>query len=238
MKLFNVFLLLPLVLCFDMKNFFRSSIIGTMLSFPVTLNTFADAFEQPDSTAGIVDQQGDVSASISLNKNNVYVYGEITARSCELLKNQLLEMDYNGRIFKMTYGIAPPPINLHIQSGGGSLMNAFYIVDLIENLETPVHTYVDGFAASAASLISVVGEKRFMTKNSAILIHQLSSEKKGKYQELDDDMKNMQQFMEKIKNIYLEKTELSLPRLDELLNHDLWLDATTCKRVGLVDEII
>ena len=49
-------------------------------------------------------------------------------------------------------------------------MNTFYITDLIEKMETPVNTYVDGYAASAASLISVVGKKRYMTQNSLMLI--------------------------------------------------------------------
>ena len=75
----------------------------------------------------------------------------------------------------MSYGTEPPPINIHIQSGGGSLMNAFYIVDLIQNINSKVNTYVDGYSASAASLMNVVGNKRYMTKNSMMLIHQLSS---------------------------------------------------------------
>ena len=77
-----------------------------------------------------------------------------------------------------------------------------------------------------------------MTKNSMIMIHQLSSGKEGKYQELDDDQQNMQQFMNKIKAIYLRKTTIPYIQLSEILNHDLWLDAPTCKKLGLIDDII
>ena len=65
------------------------------------------------------------------------------------------------------------------------------MLDLIKNLNNPVHTYVDGFAASAATLLSLSGEKRFMTKNSLMLIHQLSSGFMGKFTEIKDENDNL-----------------------------------------------
>ena len=76
----------------------------------------------------------------------------------------------------------------------GSGGHAKSCIDLIENLNTPVYTYIDGFAASAATLISVVGKKRFITKNSLMLIHQLSGSDTGKFYELQDQMTNMNIF--------------------------------------------
>ena len=144
----------------------------------------------------------------------------------------------NSKIFATQYSTPPPPINLHIQSSGGSLMNTYYIVDLIQSLETPVNTFIDGFAASAATLISVAGDKRYMTKNSLMLIHQLSSQNGGKFNEIKDDMANLETMMRLLKKIYLEKTNLNNYQLDELLKQDLWLDSETCLKYGLVDEII
>ena len=105
-------------------------------------------------------------------------------------------------------------------------------------MKTPVYTYVDGFAASAATLISVVGKKRYMTKNSLMLIHQLSGADSGKFYELQDQMSNMQILMNKINKIYLNKTKIDQDTLLKLLQKDLWLDAKTCLAYGLVDEII
>lgn len=181
--------------------------------------------------------EGSDSTRISVERNNVYFYGEVTGDSCEQLKEKLLELDNNGRMLKMWYDIDPPPINLHIQSVGGSLMDTLYITDFLDSMFCSVNTYVDGYAASAASLMSVVGDKRYMTKNSMILIHQLSSGSQGKYDEMDDNMKNLDMLMEKIKGIYAARTNIPLSQLDELLQHDLWLDAETCKSYGLVDEI-
>ena len=111
-------------------------------------------------------------------------------------------------------------------------------MDLIKNLNTPVYTYVDGFAASAATLISVVGKKRFITKNSLMLVHQLSGSDSGKFDELEDQMTNMKVLMSAIKMIYLNNTDINPLQLNSLLKKDLWLNAETCLLYGLVDEIL
>lgn len=170
--------------------------------------------------------------------NDIYFYSPITQRSCFELKNKIYELDMKSTIMHVQYKIDPPPIHLHIQSNGGSLFHTLYIVDLIKNLNTPVYTYVDGFAASAATLISVVGKKRFITKNSLMLVHQLSGSDSGKFDELEDQMTNMKVLMSAIKMIYLNNTDINPLQLNSLLKKDLWLNAETCLLYGLVDEII
>jgi ATP-dependent Clp protease protease subunit len=101
-----------------------------------------------------------------------------------------------------------------------------------------VNTYVDGYCASAATLLSVVGKNRYMSANSLILIHQLYSGYEGKYEELSDSMINTNNLMKKIKNIYLKHTNIKENELNEILKHDLWLDAETSLKYGLVDKII
>ena len=177
--------------------------------------------------------------TITISNNNIYFYGPITAESCKELDNALIDLDRNSKIFSDNFKMNPPPINLHIQSEGGSLMNTFYVVDLINNLETPVYTFVDGYAASAGSLISVTGKKRYMTKNSFILIHQLSSSmNEGKFNDLDDNMDNLNKFMNTIRKIYLEKTKIPIDNLNNILEHDLWLNSQESLDYGLVDYII
>ena len=232
MKYLLIFIL-PLLNAFNFKKLFATSLLGSS----IILSPIQIANANPHVPT--IKNQGEfITTKVSTERNNIYLYGAITPDSCEQLKNHLNNLDYNGRLFKLEYNKDPPPINLHIQSSGGSLLNALYIVDLIETLDTPINTFVDGYSASAASLLGVVGDKRYMSKNSMIMIHQLSSEKEGKYQELNDDQQNMQLLMNKIKSIYLRKSTIPYLQLNDILNHDLWLDADTCKKFGLVDEII
>ena len=71
-----------------------------------------------------------------------------------------------------------------------------------------------------------------------MLIHQLSSGMWGKYQEQKDAIENSDRLMKMIIDIYEEHTKIPKKEINKLLKHDLWWDAETCLKYGLVDEII
>lgn len=177
-------------------------------------------------------------ANVIVEPLTLHFYGAVTDESCFQLTYALEELNKRAKHQKIIYPQLTPSISLHIQSGGGSLMPTFYVCDTIKKIETPVDIYVDGFAASAASLMTVCGNNRYMTRNSAMLIHQLTGATSGKFNELKDEMTNLNFFMNKVKNIYLENTQLNSTILDELLASDVWLDAETCLAYGLIDKII
>lgn len=168
----------------------------------------------------------------------IRLYGPITTESCYETTKALFELDMRAKHKQVMYPNLKPHISLHIQSTGGELMPTFYVCDTIRNLDTPVYTFVDGYAASAATLITVSGKKRFMTKHSSILIHQLKGETSGKFNEMRDEMINMNFFMQNVKDIYLEKGKFTDEQLQNLLDTDMWLDAKTCMKYGLIDHII
>ena len=95
----------------------------------------------------------------------------------------------------------PAPLYLHINSGGGDLMAAMSAVDTMKRSVVPIYTVIDGKAASAASLMSVCGVKRYITKHSYMLIHQLSSGVVGKYQDIEDEYDNCNLMMDDIVEI-------------------------------------
>ena len=174
----------------------------------------------------------------SILENSLYFYSEVNQDSSLLLERNLISMNERNLIYKNKHNIDNGPIHLHIQSYGGSLFHTIYLIDLIQNLESDVYTYIDGFAASAATLISVAGKKRFMTKNSLMLIHQLSGGISGKYSEMKDDGENNDLLMSIIYNLYMEKTKMNRQQLETILSRDIWLNSTRCLYYGLVDEII
>jgi ATP-dependent protease ClpP protease subunit len=96
-------------------------------------------------------------------------------------------------------------------------MVVVYVCDVIKNINSEVNTYIDGYAASTGSLISVCGNNRFISKNSHVLIHQLSTSQSGKAAELGDEYINVKSFMNNLRNIYMENTKLSEEQLDKLL---------------------
>ena len=104
-------------------------------------------------------------------------------------------------------------------------------------MKVPVVSIIEGAAASAATLISVMCDYRIIYKTSYMLIHQLSSGSWGKMNELEEEMENLKELMNSIKTIYKEKTNIPRGEISEILKHDLWWNADICLAKGLVDEI-
>jgi ATP-dependent protease ClpP protease subunit len=56
--------------------------------------------------------------------------------------------------------------------------------------------------------------------------------------EFQDEIKNLELIMSMIKSVYLKKTKFDNKELENLLSHDLYLNAEKCIEYGLVDKII
>jgi ATP-dependent protease ClpP protease subunit len=170
--------------------------------------------------------------------NNIYFYTDVSTASCFQLIKALRKLDVQYQEKAIREGVENVNINLHIHSGGGDLFAAFAVIDVIRTMKTPVYSYIEGMAASAATIISVVCERRYMYKHSYMLIHQLSAGMWGKFSEMKDEFKSCKDLMADIKNIYMENTSLKKRELKEILIHDLWWNSGICLDNGLVDEVL
>ena len=168
----------------------------------------------------------------------VYFYADVDRNSVMTLNRELRCKEKNLRTLQHTMGVTGGHIDLYINSPGGVVLQGFSAMDTIRASTIPVTTIIDGEAASAATFISVVGNERLMYEHAHILIHQLSSIHWGNFEQLKDDMQNSERFMETIRDIYRKYTKISVKAMDDMLKHDLWWDAKTCLKYGLVDRII
>ena len=148
------------------------------------------------------------------------------------------ELETKALTLSLNLDIDPPPIKIYINSGGGSVVAGIASMDSILRSKVPIETHVDGFCASAATFMSVVGNYRAMSRNSYMLIHQVSTQFWGTYANFDDEKKNLDLMMKTIKDVYKKYTKLPMRKLDEILKHDLMWDAKTCLEYGLIDEIV
>ena len=179
------------------------------------------------------------SKGVEVDENRVHFYTSVNNSSVLELNKILRTLDIEMQCLSIRLKIPPIPIELRIHSEGGDLFAGLAAVDAIRNVKTPIHTYVEGSAASAATLMSICGTKRFMYRHSVMLIHQISSLMvHGTHEQFKDEMSNQALLMSKIENLYLEKTSMPEEEIKEMLKHDLWLDSDTCLKLGLVDEVI
>ena len=88
----------------------------------------------------------------------------------------------------------------------------------------------------AGTLLSVVGKKRYMSKHSRMLIHQLRGGFWGKMEDLEECMEDCREAMEDIIEIYIQHTTMKRGDIKTQLKKDRWWDYNTSKQKGLIDE--
>jgi len=170
--------------------------------------------------------------------NRIYFYSGVETKNVLGLNKALRDLGAEIQHSSAVLECEPADIFLHVNSHGGDLFAGLAAMDEIRKSKVPVISIVDGCAASAATLMTIAANKRQINKHAYMLVHQLSSGMWGKYKEMKDEMENVDNMMKTIREIYLEYTKIPKKKLDEILDHDLWFDAETCLKYGLVDEII
>ena len=175
----------------------------------------------------------------SRSESHIYFYSDVTQDSIQELNTHLREGVVEMKQLGIEYGIDPPPLHLHIHSDGGDVFAGMAGLDTILELRqhVPIHTHIEGSAASAATLLSVAGNYRTIGANSFILIHPISSEFWGKYEEWKDEMRNHDLLMKTIVDFYASNTKMGLRKVKSALKKDLWFSADVAMECGLVDEV-
>jgi len=186
-------------------------------------------------------QDNNEDEMVFLEGNHLYFLTDVSDES--VYKVRKLANEYAEKYLKYKksniVNVTPKPLVLHINSAGGSVHAGFILYDFIKEYQKniPVYTVVEGVVASAATIISIAGTKRFITETSYMLIHQLSTFMGGKYEELKDEMANCNKVMKKIIDIYEKHTKINKKKIPDLLKHDLLWNANECIKYGIVDEI-
>jgi len=178
---------------------------------------------------------GGGSSGINREKNHIYFYDDVTTENCLELNKHIVQLAKELQKQSLEYDTKPAKIYLHINSYGGELLACFSTVDYIRNCPVPIVSIVEGCAASAATMLSVVCDERYMTPSSYMLIHQLRGGYWGKFDEMEEDLDNSKKFMEKIYEIYEECTNLTRKQLKKMLRKDEWWDYKKCLEYGLID---
>lgn len=212
--------------------------------FDNKLNNSDSESDNDDNSNGLMNLPVLTDDSVTTTDNKIYFKSPITETSINKLikiiedKNRKYNKFIEKNDKKVKFNdIEPKPIYLHITSYGGDLMSSFRAVDAIKRSTIPIYTVVDGYAASGATLMSIVGKKRYMTPSSYMLIHQLSTGTFGKFWEILDEYENCNTMMNDIYKLYVDNTKMELEEVEEHLSHDIWFKLDKCIEYGLVDEV-
>ena len=112
------------------------------------------------------------------------------------------------------------------------------MIDQLRRFETPIYSVIEGYCGSAATLMSMACTRRYISPNSFMLVHQLSSMAWGTHEQFKDEMKLQEMAMDRLVQFYVERTDVSEVEIRETLKHDMWMSATEALARGYVDEIL
>ncbi len=129
-----------------------------------------------------------------------------------------------------------------VDSPGGSVTSILKFVDFI-NAAKKKYPFVEftsiitGLTASAGTIMSIVADKRYMTKYAHAMVHELSAGNQGKYTELRSHCKFLDQLHDKLVSIYCDKTKKSREEIESIMKNETWFTAEEYLKYGFIDEI-
>lgn len=177
----------------------------------------------------------------SVNDRILYLAGDVTTETISEICKQILAInDIDTKNTNKFRNYDMQPIQLYIQSYGGSVDSMWSLIDIIESSTTPIITYCSGYCMSAAALIFLAGHIRCMFKHSSIMFHQMTV---GTIDKLNDFNIEQERFNKMHKKMikYLKKhTNLGkkfYKRFDDN-KENIYLTPKKCKKFGICDEII
>ncbi len=128
-------------------------------------------------------------------------------------------------------------LNIFINSGGGDVFAGQAIYSMLKRHPAQKNVYVDGLAASIASVIAMAGDTVFMPKNAMMMIHKAWTMAIGNANDLRKLADDMDKIDESILTTYQDKTGLEPEKIIEMVNAETWLTAEEAVALGFADVI-
>lgn len=128
-------------------------------------------------------------------------------------------------------------LNIYINSGGGDVFAGQAIHSMLRRHKATKNVYIDGLAASIASVIAVAGDKVIMPKNAMMMIHKCWTWTMGNANDMRKMAEDMDKIDESIVAAYVEKTGLEKDKIVELMDAETWMTAEDAVSYGFADEI-
>jgi ATP-dependent Clp endopeptidase proteolytic subunit ClpP len=128
-------------------------------------------------------------------------------------------------------------IDMHINSPGGAVFDGITIHNLVKQHPANVTTYIDGLAASIASVIALAGDQVIMAENALWMMHNPSGVVYGD----SNDMRSMADVLDKVREsliqTYSSKSGKSESDIIVLLDAETWMTAEEAMEAGFVDQM-
>jgi ATP-dependent protease ClpP protease subunit len=148
--------------------------------------------------------------------------GGITAKS---MKDQI---DFAGDFSRLS---------VRINSPGGDAFEGNAIYNLLRAQKKPIDVYVDGIAASSASIIAMAGDTITMGPNAMMMIHNAWGQCSGYAEDMRKTGDVLDKVSDSIGKVYVGRTGKSADEIASMMDDETWMDARECLDQGFCTEI-
>lgn len=128
-------------------------------------------------------------------------------------------------------------LNVYINSDGGDVFAGQAIYSMLKRHTATKNVYIDGLAASIASLIAMAGDKVIIPANAMMMIHNPASGVWGNANEMREMADALDKIREAMLVTYETKTGMKETDLITLLDAETWLTAQEAVDYGFADEV-
>lgn len=128
-------------------------------------------------------------------------------------------------------------LRVMINSQGGDVFGGQAIYSILKRYKAHVSVYIDGLAASIASLVAMAGDDVYMPANAMMMVHDPYTVAMGNAGELRKIADTLDQIRESMVAAYIDKTGLSRRRLIGLLDAETWMTADEAVELGFADHV-
>lgn len=115
-------------------------------------------------------------------------------------------------------------LNVHINSGGGSVFGGIAIYNILKRHKAEITVYVEGIAASIASVIAMAGDKIIIPSNAQMMVHKPSSITWGNADDMRKEADILDGCQKVILNTYMQhaKEGVTPEQINTLIDAETW----------------
>ncbi len=129
-------------------------------------------------------------------------------------------------------------LNVHMDSPGGSINEGFTIYNRLAQHRATVNMFVDGWAASAASVILMAADTRHIAENGMVMIHQGWGVTIGNKQDHRQTADLLNKLDDQIASTYAKRTGQSMSDITKWMEEETWFTGNEAVAKGFADQVI
>ena len=127
-------------------------------------------------------------------------------------------------------------LDIRINSPGGDVFQGQAIYSLLKAQKARKTVYVDGLAASIASVIAMAGDEIVIPENAMLMIHNPSGSVLGTAGDMRKMAEDLDKVAESISAVYVRKTGQDEAMIKKLMDEETWMTGAEAVELGFADR--